>query len=54
MTRRTIKIPRPDHPITIEWNKGRVIADTHEALTLREARCPPVQYTPRRDVDIAY
>ncbi len=30
---------------------GRVIADTREALTLREARYPAVQYIPRRDVD---
>ena len=30
---------------------GRVIADTREALTLREASYPPVQYVPRKDVD---
>jgi uncharacterized protein (DUF427 family) len=61
MTERAIKIPGPDHPITIERNPnrvvvklgGRVIADTRQALTLREAKYPPVQYIPRRDVDMA-
>jgi uncharacterized protein (DUF427 family) len=60
MTERTIKVPGPGHPITIERNKkrvvvflrGRVIADTREALTLREAHYPPVQYIPRQDVDM--
>jgi uncharacterized protein (DUF427 family) len=58
---RTVKIPGPDHPITIERNPsrvvvtvaGEVIADTREALTLREAHYPAVQYIPRKDVDIA-
>ena len=61
MTERTIKTPGPDHPITIERNKGRVIvtlggrviADTHQALTLREAAYPRVQYIPRKDVEMA-
>jgi uncharacterized protein (DUF427 family) len=61
MTERSIKIPGPDHPITIEKNPsrvvvtvdGKVIADTQDALTLREASYPPVQYVPRRDVDMA-
>ncbi len=56
-----IKIPGPDHPITIEANPsrvvvkvgGKIIADTCGALTLREASYPPVQYIPRRDVDMA-
>ena len=56
-----IKIPGPDHPIVIERNPnrivvsvaGRVVADTREALTLREAHYPPVQYIPRKDVDMA-
>jgi uncharacterized protein (DUF427 family) len=30
-----------------------VIADTHNALTLREAEYPPVQYIPRKDVDFS-
>ena len=61
MPERTIKIPGPDHPITIEPSPGRVvvalggrvIADTRAALTLREANYPPVQYIPRKDVDMA-
>ncbi|RFB91820.1 hypothetical protein B5K08_16140 [Rhizobium leguminosarum bv. trifolii] len=61
MSDRSIKIPGPDHPITIEHNPcrvvvtlgGKVIADSHDALTLREASYPPVQYIPRRDVDMA-
>jgi uncharacterized protein (DUF427 family) len=30
-----------------------VIADTRDALTLRESTYPPVQYVPRKDVDLA-
>jgi uncharacterized protein (DUF427 family) len=56
-----IKIPGPEHPITIERNRarvvvsvaGRIVADTREALTLREAAYPAVQYIPRKDVDMA-
>jgi len=32
---------------------GKVIADTRDALILREASYPAVQYIPRRDVDMA-
>jgi uncharacterized protein (DUF427 family) len=61
MTDKPMKIPGPDHPISIEANPdrvvvtvgGKVIADTREALTLRESTYPPVQYVPRRDVDMA-
>src|SRR6266853_925035 len=57
---KTIKIPGPDHPITIERNAhrvvvtvaGRVVADTQKALTLREASYPAVQYIPHKDVDM--
>jgi uncharacterized protein (DUF427 family) len=57
---KTVKIPGPDHPITIERNAGRVVvkvagrivADTRNALTLREASYPPVQYIPRKDVNM--
>src|SRR4030088_1215209 len=60
MNSKPIKIPGPDHPITITPTKGRVtatvngkrIADTREALTLKEAAYPPVQYIPRKDVDM--
>ena len=31
---------------------ARVVADTQNALTLREANYPPVQYIPPRDVDM--
>ena len=56
-----VKIPGPDHPITFERNParvivsiaGRVVADTREARTLREAAYPAVQYIPRKDVDMA-
>ena len=58
MPDKTMKIPGPDHPISIEANPsrilvtvgGKVIADTSNALTLREASYPAVQYIPRRDV----
>jgi uncharacterized protein (DUF427 family) len=59
MTDRPIKQPGPAHPITIEPNRarvvvtvaGRTIADTQNALTLREAGYAPVQYIPLADVD---
>jgi uncharacterized protein (DUF427 family) len=55
------KIPGPDHPITLERTPGRVtvtvaghvIADTRNALTLKEAAYPAVQYIPRADVDMS-
>jgi uncharacterized protein (DUF427 family) len=61
MTDKPIKIPGPDHPITIEPSKarivvsvaGRVIADTRAALSMREAAYPAVLYIPRKDVDMA-
>ncbi len=54
------RVPDATHPITIARNPnrvvitvaGRVVADTLEALTLREANYPPVQYVPRKDVDM--
>ena len=56
-----MKLPGPDHPITIEPNNarivitvaGRVIADSRDAVTLREATLPPVSYIPRKDVDMS-
>jgi len=47
-----------DHPITITRNPHRIrvmlggfiVAETTQALTLREATLPPVQYIPREDV----
>ena len=56
-----VKIPGPDHPISIERNSsrvvvtvaGHVVADTRDALSLREAGYATVQYIPRKDVDMA-
>jgi uncharacterized protein (DUF427 family) len=61
MSAKPVKVPGTDHPITIAPNParvvvsvaGRVIADSREALTLREASYPPVQYIPRKDVDMS-
>jgi uncharacterized protein (DUF427 family) len=61
MTARPVRQPGPDHPITIAPSParivvtvaGRVIADSREALILREASYPPVAYIPRKDVDMA-
>jgi uncharacterized protein (DUF427 family) len=61
MKEKPIKAPGPDHPISIERNPVRIvvsvagllIADTRNALTLREADYPPVQYIPRADVDFS-
>ena len=56
-----MKLPGPDHPITISPNPKRVrvsaggvvIADTTHALTLKEASYPAVQYVPRSDANMA-
>jgi uncharacterized protein (DUF427 family) len=61
MKEKQIKLPGPDHPISIQHNRarvvvsvaGRVVADTRNALTLREADYPPVQYIPRENVDFS-
>lgn len=61
MTDKPIRVPGPDHPITIAPNPrrvvvvagGKVIADTQRGLTLREANYPAVQYIPREDADMA-
>jgi uncharacterized protein (DUF427 family) len=55
-----MKVPGPDHPITITKNAkrvrvtfaGAVIADTMQALTLQEASYPAVQYIPRGDANM--
>jgi len=60
MSSKPIRIPGPDHPITITPNPGRVtvkledriVADSRNALTLHEATYPPVHYIPRADVDM--
>ena len=61
MKEEQVKLPGPDHPISIRRNParvlvsaaGRVIADTGNALTLREADYPAVQYIPPEDVDFS-
>ena len=52
-----MRLPGPDHPITISANPRRirvtagdtVIAETSRALSLKEASYPAVQYVPRAD-----
>jgi uncharacterized protein (DUF427 family) len=59
--RLAMKLPGPDHPISITANPKRVrvsaggvvIADTTQALTLKEASYPAVQYVPREDANLA-
>jgi uncharacterized protein (DUF427 family) len=54
------KIPGPDHPITISPSRGRVrvrlggdvIAETSDALDLRESTYPVVHYIPRNAVQM--
>jgi uncharacterized protein (DUF427 family) len=56
-----VKIPGPDHPITIKPAPGRVrvtfsgkvVADTRRALVLQEAAYKPVFYIPREDAQMA-
>ena len=56
-----MKLPVPDHPITITANPRRVrvsigdtvIAESGHALTLKEATYPAVQYVPRADANMA-
>ena len=57
-----MKIPGPDHPITVtpaakRWRarfQGHVIADSANALVLKEATYPQVIYFPREDVSMEY
>jgi uncharacterized protein (DUF427 family) len=61
MKEKPVRPPGPDYPISIERNParvvvsigGRVVADSRNALTLREAAYPPVQYIPDEDVDFS-
>jgi uncharacterized protein (DUF427 family) len=56
-----MKLPGPDHPITITANPRRVrvsadgvmIAESTDALTLKEASYPAVSYLPRKDANMA-
>jgi uncharacterized protein (DUF427 family) len=61
VTDKPVKIPGPDHPITVTPTQGRVvvklggevIADSKDALTLQESTYPAAQYIPRKDVDFS-
>lgn len=61
MPDKPVRIPGPDHPITIAPTAGRVVikvagitvANSDAALTLREADYAPVQYIPREHADLA-
>jgi uncharacterized protein (DUF427 family) len=61
MTDKEIRIPGPDHPITVTPTAGRVvvtlagqvIASSDSALTLQESTYPPAYYVPLADVDPA-
>src|ERR1700737_1799209 len=54
-----IRIPGPDHPITISPAEGkvrvtvagRIVAESTRALRLEEKGYPPVYYLPRTDAD---
>ena len=56
-----VKIPGPDHPITITPSPsrvvvtvaGKVVANSSHALSLKEASYPAVLYIPRGDVDMS-
>ena len=56
-----IRIPGPDHPITISPAEskvrvlvaGRVVAESKQALRLEEKGYPPVYYLPRSDADMS-
>ncbi|EON2014027.1 DUF427 domain-containing protein [Serratia ureilytica] len=56
-----VKIPCPDHPITLTRHPtrvvvrgaGQILADSRHVLMLQEANYPPVFYFPREDVNMA-
>jgi len=56
-----MKIPGPDHPITVSpapqrvrvHFNGHVVADSSRALVLQEANYPPVFYIPSADAEMA-
>lgn len=60
MSDKAVRIPGPDHPITITPHAGRVIVkaggqvivDTTRALRLQEANYPAVLYMPRENADM--
>jgi uncharacterized protein (DUF427 family) len=56
-----VRIPGPDHPITISAAEGKVrvtvagkiVAESTRALLLEENGYPPVYYLPRDDADMS-
>ena len=56
-----LRVPGPDHPITISpaENKvritvaGKIVAESTRALRLEEKGYPPVYYLPRSDADMS-
>jgi uncharacterized protein (DUF427 family) len=56
-----IKIPGPEHPITISPAEGkvrvtvagRIVAESTQALRLEEKGYPPVYYLPRDDAEMS-
>jgi uncharacterized protein (DUF427 family) len=60
MSEKPIKVPGPDHPISVARTgrrvtataAGRTIAESTATLTLQEADYPAVEYFPRADVDM--
>jgi uncharacterized protein (DUF427 family) len=57
-----MKIPGPDHPITVTANpkrlqvvyNGHVIVDSAKALTLQESTYPAAIYFPREDAEMSF
>jgi uncharacterized protein (DUF427 family) len=60
MTAKPVRIPGPDHPITISpvgkrmqvRSNGEIIVGSGKVLVLKEANYPPVYYFPRGDADL--
>ena len=56
-----IRIPGPDHPITLSpvdgtvrvTLAGRIVAESTRALRLEENGYPPIYYLPRNDADMS-
>jgi uncharacterized protein (DUF427 family) len=56
-----VKVPGPDHPITISPAEGtvrvtvagKIVAESTRALRLEEKGYPPVYYLPRGDADMS-
>ena len=61
MKTKEIKVPGPEHPITITPSEsmvrvtvgGKVVAESSRTLLLQEAGYPPVYYIPREDANMS-